>query len=134
MENISFNNDRIELIIEDGSSLDIEEINIIAGTTSGRELQLRWNVAEVQNFKLDKVTPNPFNPSTQISYDVDRAGQMKLSVYNVSGQEVSVLYDGYQTEGSYNVLWNASEFASGVYYVSMFMDGHIETMKAVLVK
>jgi hypothetical protein len=80
MENISFNDDRIELIIEDGSSLDIEEINIIAGTTSGRELQLRWNVAEVQNFKLDKITPNPVNPSTQISYAVDKAGHMTLSV------------------------------------------------------
>ena len=59
---------------------------------------------------------------------------MKLSVYNITGQEVSTLFEGYQTEGNYNVLWNASEFASGVYYISMFMEGHVETMKAVLIK
>ena len=134
MDNVSFDSNTIELLIEDGATLDIENMNIIAGTTSGKELPLRWNVSEVQNFKLDKVSPNPFNPSTQISYVVDKPGHMKLSVYNIAGQEVSTLFEGYQTEGNYNVLWNASEFASGVYYISMFMEGHIETMKAVLVK
>ena len=134
MDNVSFDSNTIELLIEDGATLDIENMNIIAGTTSGKELPLRWNASEVQNFKLDKVSPNPFNPSTQISYAVDKAGYMTLSVYNIAGQVVSTLFDGYQTEGSYNVLWNASEFASGVYYISMFMEGHVETMKAVLVK
>ena len=45
-----------------------------------------------------------------------------------------MLHDGYQSSGSYNVQWNATELASGVYYVSMVMNGHVETMKAVVVK
>ena len=134
MENSSFDNNSLELVIENGSMLDIEAINILAGSKYGNELELRWNISEVQNFKLNKVSPNPFNPATQIEYEIDQAGQMILSVYNVTGQKVSELYNGYQSEGTYNVVWDASEMSSGVYYISMLMNGHQETMKAVLVK
>ena len=134
MENSSFDNNSLELVIENGSMLDIESINILAGSKYGNELELRWNISEVQNFKLNKVSPNPFNPATQVEYEIDQAGQMILSVYNVTGQKVSELYNGYQSEGTYNVVWDASEMSSGVYYISMLMNGHQETMKAVLVK
>ena len=134
MENNSFDNNSIELVIENGAILDIEAINILAGTKYGNELELRWNVSEIQNFKLNKVSPNPFNPVTQVEYEIDQAGQMTLSVYNITGQKVTELYNGYQSEGTYNVVWDASEMSSGVYYINMLMNGHQETMKAVLVK
>ena len=134
MDNVAFENNMLELIIEDGAQLDIQDINIIAGSKDGVELSLLWDAAEVKAFTLDKMYPNPFNPTTQISYSIENAGQMKLSIYNIAGQEVSVLHDGYQSSGSYNVQWNATELASGVYYVSMVMNGHVETMKAVVVK
>ena len=134
MDNVAFENNTLELVIEDGAQLDIQDINIIAGSKDGVELSLLWDAAEVKAFTLDKMYPNPFNPTTQISYSIENAGQMKLSIYNIAGQEVSVLHDGYQSSGSYNVQWNATELASGVYYVSMVMNGHVETMKAVVVK
>ena len=134
MDNVAFENNTLELVIEDGAQLDIQDINIIAGSKDGLELSLLWDAAEVKAFTLDKMYPNPFNPTTQISYSIENAGQMKLSIYNIAGQEVSVLHDGYQSSGSYNVQWNATELASGVYYVSMVMNGHVETMKAVVVK
>ena len=134
MDNVAFENNMLELVIEDGAQLDIQDINIIAGSKDGLELSLLWDAAEVKAFTLDKMYPNPFNPTTQISYSIENAGQMKLSIYNIAGQEVSVLHDGYQSSGSYNVQWNATELASGVYYVSMVMNGHVETMKAVVVK
>jgi len=134
MDNVAFENNTLELVIEDGAQLDIQDINIIAGSKDGVELSLLWDAAEVKAFTLDKMYPNPFNPTTQISYSIENPGQMKLSIYNIAGQEVSVLHDGYQSSGSYNVQWNATELASGVYYVSMVMNGHVETMKAVVVK
>ena len=134
MDNVAFENNMLELIIEDGAQLDIQDINIIAGSKDGVELSLLWDAAEVKAFTLDKMYPNPFNPTTQISYSIENAGQMKLSIYNIAGQEVSVLHDGYQSSGSYNVQWNATELASGVYYVSMVMNGHVETMKAIILK
>ena len=134
MDNVAFENNTLELAIEDGAQLDIQDINIIAGSKDGVELSLLWDAAEVKAFTLDKMYPNPFNPTTQISYSIENAGQMKLSIYNIAGQEVSVLHDGYQSSGSYNVQWNATELASGVYYVSMVMNGHVETMKAIILK
>ncbi len=134
MDNVAFENNTLELVIEDGAQLDIQDINIIAGSKDGVELSLLWDAAEVKAFTLDKMYPNPFNPTTQISYSIENAGQMKLSIYNIAGQEVSVLHDGYQSSGSYNVQWNATELASGVYYVSMVMNGHVETMKAIILK
>ena len=134
MDNAAFENNTLELVIEDGAQLDIQDIDIIAGSKDGVELSLLWDAAEVKAFTLDKMYPNPFNPTTQISYSIENAGQMKLSIYNIAGQEVSVLHDGYQSSGSYNVQWNATELASGVYYVSMVMNGHVETMKAIILK
>ena len=134
LTNETFENNTLNLIIKDGALLDIEEIKIIAGDTSGKELKNRWLTAEINNFKISSIYPNPFNPVAQIDYKVDQAGDLRLSIYNLVGQEVAVLHSGYQSEGSYNVSWDANSFSSGVYYVRMFMNGQVETMKAMLVK
>ena len=134
MDNVSFDNNTLELTIEDGSLLDIQEINIIAGDTQGKSIPTRWIAGEVTNFKIADVYPNPFNPVTQIEYNVDQAGKLRLSVYNILGQEVAVLYNGQQVEGTYNATWDASMFASGVYYIRMAMNGQMETTKAMLIK
>jgi hypothetical protein len=73
-------------------------------------------------------------PQTQIDYSIDKAGELRISVFNVLGQEVTVLHNGYVGEGSYQAIWDASMLSSGVYYVKMLMHGQVETMKAVLVK
>ena len=134
MDNVSFDNNALELTIVDGSLLDIEDINIIAGDTQGKNIPTRWIAGEVTNFKIGDVYPNPFNPVTQIEYNVDQAGKLRLSVYNILGQEVAVLYSGQQVEGTYNATWDASMFASGIYYIRMAMNGQMETTKAMLIK
>ena len=134
LSNKSFNNNTVNLIIKDGALLDIESMGIIAGDSNGCRISDRWLTAEIHNFNISSVYPNPFNPVTKIDYTIDLAGQLKLSIYNVIGQEVAILYDGYQTEGSYKVNWDANSMSSGVYYVRMLMNGQMETKKAVLVK
>ena len=91
-------------------------------------------MAEIHNFNISNIYPNPFNPVTQIDYDVNLAGQVRLSIYNVLGQEVAVLHDGYSSEGSYSINWDANALSSGVYYVRMLMNGQMETKKAILLK
>jgi hypothetical protein len=132
--NNTFNNSSLTLQIPGGSEFNIRDINVIAGNDVGQEMPVRWLASEIHNFKITKMYPNPFNPVTQIDYSVDQAGELRLSVYNILGQEVSVLHNGYQTEGEFKVTWDASSLSSGVYYMSMVMNGQIETMKAVLVK
>ena len=63
--------------------------------------------------------PNPFNPSTVIGYQVPVNRSVTLKIYNLLGQEVATLVNGTQSAGSYSVVWNASQFASGVYFYKM---------------
>ena len=132
MQNKTFDNS-LTVQIVGGADLDTEtDINIIAGNVSGDKMSVRW--IDGVNFSITNLYPNPFNPVTQVDYSVEQAGVLRLSVYNILGQEVAVLHNGYQTEGSYQAVWNASSLASGVYYVNMVMNGQVETKKAVLVK
>ncbi len=65
---------------------------------------------------LDQNYPNPFNPTTNIRYVIPRAGHVKLSIYNILGQEIETLIDARQSAGVHQVVWNASRVASGVYF------------------
>ena len=133
LNNKTFDNS-VTIEIVGGSKLNAKDIKIIAGSSSGDNMAVRWNSTDVHNFALTNLYPNPFNPITQIDYSVDRAGALRLSVHNILGQEVAVLHNGYISEGSYQTVWDASMLSSGVYYVNMMMHGQLETTKAVLVK
>ena len=69
-----------------------------------------------------------------IDYNVAIAGDLNIAVYNIIGQKVAQLYDGYQSFGDYSLFWDASSMSSGVYYVSIALNGQIENNKVVLVK
>ena len=133
--NREFNNDSFTLEIKDGAKLDCNKITAIAGDRQGSNMNVRFSSPEVRNFAIKSLSPNPFNPVTSIDYSVEKAGHLRLSVYNILGQEVSVLHNGYQTEGeSFSITWDAQSFSSGVYFVHMVMNGQVETMKAMVVK
>jgi hypothetical protein len=59
--------------------------------------------------------PNPFNPATQISYQLKDAGIVRLSVYDMLGREVALLVNQYQPSGYYSATWTAGRFSSGAY-------------------
>jgi hypothetical protein len=67
-------------------------------------------------FELYQNYPNPFNPATKIEYDIPRAADVTLKIYNVLGQEVAVLADGPQQPGRKVAIFNASHVATGVYF------------------
>ena len=67
-------------------------------------------------YSLSQNYPNPFNPSTTIKYSLPAESNVLLSVYNLIGEKVDELSNGIQQAGTYNVNWNASDFASGIYY------------------
>ncbi len=132
MQNKTFDKS-VTLQIIDGGNLDTSsDLSIVVGDADGNKMSVRW--LDGQNFSITSLYPNPFNPATQIDYNVSQAGDLRLSVYNILGQEVAVLYNGYQSEGDYQSVWNAGSLASGVYYINMMMHGKAETRKAVLIK
>ncbi len=78
--------------------------------------------------------PDPFNPSTTITYGMAKAGHVTIDVYNVMGQKVATLYDGNRDVGTYSVRWDASDFANGVYIAVMTGENFVKTEKMMLIK
>jgi hypothetical protein len=85
-------------------------------------------------FALQQNYPNPFNPSTDISYTIAKAGNVTLKVYNMLGQDVATLVNGYQAANTYSVKFNASGLSSGVYVYELRSGSSAITKKMVLMK
>lgn len=85
-------------------------------------------------FNIEQNYPNPFNPSTTIRFSIPTNTRLSLKVYNTLGQEVATLADGEFGAGTYSVQWNASGFASGVYFYRLQAGNFAETKKLMLLK
>jgi hypothetical protein len=93
----------------------------------------------VKNFRLHQNYPNPFNPSTEISFDLNRAGRVRIAVYNILGQKVATLLDRNMQVGAHHVNWNGLDagnrpVSSGTYFYRMEFDGISTVRKMVLLK
>lgn len=85
-------------------------------------------------FKLSQNFPNPFNPVTQIKFDIALQTFVEMNVYNGAGQLVKVLVNDLKSPGSYNVTFDASDLPSGVYYYTLRAGDFRDTKRLVLVK
>jgi cyanophycinase len=85
-------------------------------------------------FSLSDNYPNPFNPATQIKFDVAEQSEVKLVVYDILGQEIAVLLDSKLSPGSYSVKFNADRLSSGVYLYSLQSDEFSDTKKMVILR
>jgi len=78
--------------------------------------------------------PNPFNPVTTIKYDLPKAYDVKLTVYNILGQEIATLVNDNLNAGSHEIKWDASKYSSGVYICRLEAGSYTETIKLLLLK
>ncbi|HMQ79845.1 MAG TPA: T9SS type A sorting domain-containing protein [Ignavibacteria bacterium] len=85
-------------------------------------------------FELNQNYPNPFNPSTQLSYDLKTDGNVKLTVFNLVGQSVRVLVDGFQTAGYYEVTFDANDLPAGIYLYKLQVGDYSSVKRMTLVK
>jgi Leucine-rich repeat (LRR) protein len=86
-----------------------------------------------KQFALLQNYPNPFNPVTRINYQLPMSDYVELSIYNLLGQKVAILVSEKQNAGHYHVEWNASGFASGVYYYRLSTgEGFVQTKKCIV--
>lgn len=86
-------------------------------------------------FSLYQNYPNPFNPSTEIKYELLNTAFVTIKIYNVLGEEVAVLINNeYKSAGRYNVTFDGSNLASGVYFYSLTADTFQDRKKMVLIK
>lgn len=89
---------------------------------------------EELRFSLAQAWPNPFNPTAQISFNLDRTAPARLSVFNVLGQEVAVLVDGMLDAGAHQVTFDAAGQPSGLYFYSLQSEGRQLTGRMTLVR
>jgi hypothetical protein len=106
-------------------------------TTAVAETESSLELPKV--FSLSQNTPNPFNPSTTIRFELPHAAPVELSVFNISGQKIRTLVLGEKAAGSYSVMWGGrdkkgSRVASGIYFYRLRAEALIRTRKMVVLE
>ncbi|MCS7229574.1 MAG: T9SS type A sorting domain-containing protein [Candidatus Kryptonium sp.] len=116
------------------------EYKIVAVSFSGQRQEIGIIYAKPgseipSKFVLYQNYPNPFNPGTEIKFDLPESGHVKLEVFNLAGERVAVLYDGYMEAGyGKTIRWNANGFSSGVYLYKLSAGKYVDVKKMVLMK
>lgn len=92
-----------------------------------------------EKFALSQNAPNPFNPQTRIGYDLPKATNVRLEIYNVLGQQVNTLVDEFQEAGSKSVIWDGRDYsgatvASGIYFYRLDAGDFSDTRKMMMLK
>ena len=119
--------------------------NILAGTSQGVWIRsindtvttTAVNESKIMNptvFMLFQNYPNPFNPITIIKYDLPKAGRVTLKIYDVLGRKVATLINEEKPAGRYQVEFNGSSFASGVYFYRIQAGNYSSVKKMILLK
>jgi len=85
-------------------------------------------------FALDQNYPNPFNPTTNITFTLEKQGHVRLSVYDILGQEVAVLVDAPKNPGRQSVTFDASALSSGLYFYKLQVGKEVLTKKMLLLQ
>jgi tetratricopeptide (TPR) repeat protein len=104
----------------------IDKLNSVVSVEEPAEVPTEYSLS--QNY------PNPFNPTTTIQYSIPKDEYVKLAVYDVTGKVVKELVNGHKSAGRYNVEFNASGYASGIYYYRIEAGAYKNTQKMVLMK
>ncbi len=94
-------------------------------------VEMKRKLPETLNISI---TPNPFNSSTNISFDLNKNSFVKLIIYDVLGREVKELLDKQLPAGTYNINLNASNFPSGIYFLKLQTENQYAVKRIVLLK
>jgi M6 family metalloprotease-like protein len=80
---------------------------------------LQTNNENINSYKLYDNYPNPFNPTTTITFDLQKTSLVKLKIYDITGREIQTLINDNRQKGRYSILFNAFNLASGIYYYKL---------------
>jgi hypothetical protein len=87
-----------------------------------------------ESFALHGAYPNPFNPTTTLSFALPEAARVTLIIYDITGRQVAELIDGWRDAGMHSAVFDASDLASGVYLCWLEAGGFTNTQKMVMLK
>ncbi len=93
-----------------------------------------FNLALPAQFELFQNYPNPFNPVTRIKFSLPKAGQVKILIYNMLGQQVAVVWDNFKPAGYHTLDFDAGSLASGMYFYRLQAQHYIAVRQMLLLK
>ncbi|HJM95590.1 MAG TPA: T9SS type A sorting domain-containing protein, partial [Candidatus Marinimicrobia bacterium] len=85
-------------------------------------------------YELNPLFPNPFNPTTTISYFISRSGSIMIRAYDIRGRLVDNIISTFQSSGHHSIVWDASRYPSGIYFIIMETGAFRKTRKVLLIK
>ena len=106
--------------------------NIVAASNSDEYMHVSMNMPAT--YAIGSAYPNPFNPTTQFSLDLNNDSYVSVKVFNTMGQLVDVITNGQMTSGSYDITWDGTNAASGVYLIQTEVGSEISSQKIMLIK
>lgn len=127
--------DSIALVIFDSSDIaTLGKVTYEPFLPHSPVLTVHQQLVQLPLFLLKQNFPNPFNPTTTISFNIQKSGFVSLKVYDLLGKEVDTLIEGQVDAGTTTVQWNAAHFPSGVYFYRLQMKDYVEVKKMILLK
>lgn len=126
---------------------DFFEVEKLVGENSGTQNNewMNWGesfaemndpsvIVQPENISLITAYPNPFNPTTEISFSLNREARISLKIYDISGREVAALAKGYYFAGEFSVTFDGSNLSSGVYFAVLETENNRNSTKLLLIK
>lgn len=126
---IRFSLETDDNLVEPGWNLD--DVQVVASDTFNNIDSKNFSPHE---FYLGNPFPNPFNSSTLIRFSLDLPGQAVLTVFDVQGRQLEVLFSGNVSEGEKEINWDADSYASGLYFLKLQSNERTATTKVLLIK
>jgi hypothetical protein len=114
-----------------GNNLYIDEVLVKPSFLSGVP---QYSTEVPVNFKLHDNFPNPFNPTTNIRFDITERTNVKIIIYDSAGKEINVLVDSELSAGKYETSFTALDLSSGIYFYRIITNSFTDTKKMILVK
>ena len=120
-------------------SFNIEDVRKLtfSGVVGVKDGEIIGNA--IKSFTLLQNYPNPFNPTTTIEYQIPKAGNVKVNIYNITGQLIRTIENSFKNAGAYKVNWDSrnnfnQSVASGIYLFQVKYENSFLTKKLILVK
>jgi hypothetical protein len=114
------------LTSQSGDSIELIKTDSTGNVTSANE-------EVIFSIKTNPIVcyPNPFNPTTIISFNINKSSKVEINAYNCKGQKMLNLLDEVKEIGNHSITWNANEFASGVYFIQFIQDNKLRSIQKV---
>ena len=122
-----------ELVKIEYFSMGVQEVTIEEIDRPDSNMNISNNV-NPNNFSIKSIYPNPFNPSVNIEFEQSELSVISANIYNLNGQLIEHLFSGFNNIGSHNIIWNASDYPSGIYFIQIKNQSRSLSQKLMLIK